>query len=52
MYKYGNHLTPGLADISNIRRLGLVIMGGRIVDIDALPTNPIALDWSAGAPKR
>jgi imidazolonepropionase-like amidohydrolase len=31
-----------LADISNIRSLALVIKGGRIVDIDALPTNPIA----------
>lgn len=40
-----------LADIANIRRLGMVIKGGRIVDIDALPTNPTALDWVAGAPK-
>ena len=37
-----------LADISNIRRLSMVIKGGRVIDVDALPTNPIALDWAAG----
>ena len=37
-----------LADIANIRRLSLVIKGGRIVDVDALPTDPVALDWAAG----
>ncbi len=39
-----------LADIANIRQLSIVIKGGRIIDVDALPTNPIALDWSAGTP--
>ena len=37
-----------LADISNIRKLSTVIKGGRIIDIDALPMDPIALDWAAG----
>ena len=36
-----------LADISNIRRLTMVIRGGRIVDPATLPTHPIALDWAA-----
>ena len=39
-----------LADIANIRQLSMVIKGGHVVDIDALPTNPIALDWAAGPP--
>ncbi|WP_420636482.1 amidohydrolase family protein [Candidatus Palauibacter sp.] len=41
-----------LADISNIRRLSMVIKGGRIIDTDALPANPIALDWAAGTLER
>ncbi|WP_419167149.1 amidohydrolase family protein [Candidatus Palauibacter sp.] len=40
-----------LAGIANIRQLSMVIKGGRIIDIDALPTNPIALDWAAGTLK-
>ncbi len=40
-----------LADISNIRRLSMVIKDGRVIDVDALPTNPIALDWAAGTPQ-
>ena len=39
-----------LADISNIRRLTMVIRGGRIVDPATLPTHPIALDWAADPP--
>ena len=35
-----------LANNSNIRRLALVMKGGRIIDIDALPTNPIAEEIS------
>ena len=35
-----------LANSSNIRRLALVMKGGRIIDIDALPTNPIAEEIS------
>jgi len=30
-----------LADIHNIRRLGLVMKSGKVVDVDALPTKPI-----------
>ncbi len=30
-----------LADISNIRRLGVVMREGQIIDHDTLPTNPI-----------
>ncbi len=41
-----------LTDIANIRQLSTVIRGGRVVDIDALPTNPIALDWATGTPKQ
>ena len=40
-----------LADIANIRQLSMVIKGGQVIDIEALPTDPIALDWAAGTPK-
>ena len=34
-----------LADISNIRKLDVVMKAGEIIDIDSLPTNPITGEW-------
>jgi len=37
-----------LADISNIRKLEVVMKAGEFIDIDSLPTNPITGNWSSG----
>ena len=38
-----------LADISNIRRLAMVMKEGEIIDVRSLPTNPVTGDWEGVA---
>ena len=34
-----------IADISNIRKLEVLMKGGQIIDIESLPTNPVTGKW-------